>query len=351
MRQKIKSMSYYHFNADDLIWGETRAIVTLGAKRLLVENISTNQANRLRHAFTTGRLEEKSVEPYLFKQLLDFGVIKQAADVKTPRGLSINGIRLRSAYVTPIARVMSNGTTPAALMFMSLAALSAVGSNFAHVWPVDKLTLWFIKASMTEALTAGIIFVLTGAIHELGHAAASYRITGMVGGIRLTTYRGLPSLATDVSSVALAPPHGKAIIALSGAVFQVFISSILLCIANDSIRAGASASILSAAFTIIPLPNTDGYWFIKDGLQINIRPRLIFEFNKTRYTDILYGYFLLISTIYLILFVLSNVVAIIFSIAAHPSLSFSAIGSFMLAIYLAFVSITIGWRNGALFFS
>ncbi len=160
------------------------------------------------------------------------------------------------------------GTT--GLWGTAVLSLLLVGTGSVHPRLVFSVVNWLKAVSLYEFAATFLTFVICVFVHEMGHAIACLKYTGMDGSVRVQFYRGLPVFTTDVSSLYLCGPIQKGIIALSGIALQTTFSLLLLLRPIHSIQMGASLSLLSAAFALVPLSGSDGYWFLSDVFKTKI---------------------------------------------------------------------------------
>ena len=170
--------------------------------------------------------------------------------------------------------------------------------------------------------------------------------------MRARLYRGIPVFTTDVSSLYMASPIEQAAIAICGLLFQVTLSFFLLLVPVDAIRIGASLSILSATFAAIPLPGTDGYWFLSD----IFRTKIVVTLGKAGHRDLIgliYAVWLVVTTGYFAYILLRDGIHLaILGWTDRPthvlwSMAFVAIGTYAVVVAVIFGYFTISFlRSG-----
>ncbi len=116
-----------------------------------------------------------------------------------------------------------------------------------------------------------VVFMLTGLLHELGHAAALQRAGYPPGGIGLGMVFVLPVLWCDVSAVALLPRRERLLVDLAGPALQLAAAGALALLGRLSpsptgaVAGTASAVALAAvAWSLLPFVRADGFWLLGD---------------------------------------------------------------------------------------
>ena len=291
-------MSFYAFDADDLAVGSSEVMISVGRRRFLLRNVSKEHLHVLQAAHKSGYLNSDSIPSNLLKALSGVGAvhssvspIKRAASVPAWNVLPSRLVQSICRPLTPLAS--RNG-------LLALLVISALGFATGICRPrhLASITTWASVASPLELLRIALVFSCIIVAHELGHAAACLHRLGLVGAISARLYMAVPVFTTDVSIVQRASPQDKAEIAIAGVVFQVAISAALLLCDSESVQMAATFSLMSAAFAIMPLPGSDGYWFICD--YFNVELTSCFAANKRK--DLLgwsYTIILAFATIYL----------------------------------------------------
>lgn len=280
-----------HFRGDDVAVGGRAAIVAYGTRRVLLQNLSPQQSRWLGALRTNHTVERRSEWAALYDNLLKREFISPLPAPKRRWSL-----RVPSRVVQQIARPLMPFTRPWPLALLAVLSGVILLSGIKPLFQVRSLPEWFSTVSPRDFVLTSLIFAGCVLVHELGHAATCMRLTGLAGGIRLTGFRGIPAVAADVSTVCLATSKGKAMIAMAGAIFQIAFSTILLMSHHPDIQIAASISILAAIFNAVPLPKSDGYWFLRDLFGIRLRPRLTYVDSRDHWSDFVYGYVLILMT-------------------------------------------------------
>jgi hypothetical protein len=129
---------------------------------------------------------------------------------------------------------------------------------------------WMSHFSIFSIFKTAFFFALLVLFHEIGHASACLSRSGLVGSISSRFYAGVPIFITDVSIVNDLPPAKRSAIAIAGVVFQIWLSSLFLLSGDNDMKFAASLSFMSAGFALLPVPGSDGYWFISDTFKVRL---------------------------------------------------------------------------------
>ena len=243
-------MSFSRSDFDDIIVGDTFAIVCFGDRRWRIEGLSPEQLR----ALSDGSTDADAVTTAVLARLDNGSLSGQTPGSRCPL--------LSSRHTTLISRPWSALTGGEALTLVSVFSLSLGALGATH--------LWWGSATLTSpspplaAITLLPLVLASFAAHELGHAAACLRHTGATGGIAVElSWRGL-KLAVDVSSQGRAPRRAKVAIALAGPMFQIAFGAAvtfvgLMLSSALPLYAGLLIMALSVRY-LIPCGSTDGYW-------------------------------------------------------------------------------------------
>ena len=286
----------YCFNGDDIAIGPSFAILSQGSRRVQLDRLDAAQIATLKRMRPGQRLGE--VEPSFAELLEHHGLLTRSLPNHKRRWHhDLFPLRLPSRVVLTMASPLTVLTYPATLSLMILLSAAVLETGVLSRIAVEDFGRWFGSVSLPGFLITFATLFVCAVVHELGHASSSLRLTGTAGSIRIATYRGIPVMVADVSSVGRVRAPSRALIALSGSVFQIGFSTALLAIPIAEIRLGASMSLLSAGFNLVPLPKADGYWFLRDLFDLRLKPRLWPSRQGAHWTDFCYGIFLLLATI------------------------------------------------------
>jgi membrane-associated protease RseP (regulator of RpoE activity) len=135
---------------------------------------------------------------------------------------------------------------------------------------------------LAAILATDLLFVLSLALHELGHAVAAWalhlRVLRVVAGsgplllrIRLFEVRLLPILGTTeiAGGLPAAPFRARVLVALAGPAASALTAGGFLLLANAfqafaaPLRTMAVANVALAAFNLVPVPPLDGWQAIE----------------------------------------------------------------------------------------
>jgi hypothetical protein len=267
------STPWHAFDADDVCVGPEAAIVVQGSRRVLVRNVTPAQARQLARACRAGAFRHGELDERLVDELARSSLVS-APLREAPAARRRAGPRVPSRIVARLAAPLRPLTTWQAQLAIVALVVGLLAAGAVELSRGVSPLRWVTALRPVDVLVAALVFFLTAVVHELGHAAACLRHTGMTGGIRLASYRGLPALAADVSAICLTGKAGRANVAISGGVMQAAVAALLLPVGNEAVRLGATMALLSALFVVTPLPLTDGYWCLRDLFDLDLRPRL-----------------------------------------------------------------------------
>ena len=280
--------SSFRFDGEDISIGSSTAIISYGDRRFALTNLTSEHLAWLDSGRRSGIFCTDTAPPELLDKMVAQGVL---VDIEAPL---IRRKRTSTMLFAPdkalvIAKGLAPFTKPMWTLFMFLVAVGVLVTLIYNGSPVNAMK----SLSWGEFLCAHLIFLLCAIIHEFGHAAACYRLTGLTGSINFKAYRGIPSLSADVSAIAFTSQRGRASVAITGAVLQLFVSSLLALSTRDFVAVGAYFSVAAGAFALVPVPKNDGYWAVCDLLGINLSPSFFRKSGDHTYYNQLYCYFLM----------------------------------------------------------
>jgi len=151
------------------------------------------------------------------------------------------------------------------------------------LWPVLTLCLWLhagyilnsttqigyhdlLTLSPNELLLLVGVALVRGLLHELGHAAACWRLTRSVGPIGFGIFMATPVLYCDVSDIHLLPRKAKAWVGMAGTAMDVAFLALLISVggADLGVLKVYWLSLLAVLLNLVPFYRNDGYWVIND---------------------------------------------------------------------------------------
>lgn len=343
---------WHSFDADDVAIGGGAAIIASGARRLLLHPIAPQQARVLEAACSAGGFEQDKLDPALREQLIAQGLA--CAGAERPQHPKRWRMRLPARTAILLATPLRPFTLWPGLMGISCAVVLLLALGVARTSDVVSPVQWLSRFRAQDMIVAALVYLLTAVVHELGHSAACLSRTGLTGGIRLTTYRGMPALAADVSAIHLTTTRGRANVALAGGVLQAGVSALLLMSPDTGVRMGATIALMSAVFVLLPLPATDGYWLMSDLLGRPLRPRWRLSkgsvVDVVDVVDVVYGWAVIGMTALLGTMLVRQLMSV--ATAISPSIGATPVHAAVLSlltIYLGFVSVVFVFRNLRLF--
>lgn len=275
-------------------------MISIKNRRFLIRNLSKENAHELIKAHKHGLLYSNCVSPTLLSSLIQIGAAIDHNKANEPAQLSEKPrykLVIPSRIVKPICGALAPlSTTPGLLMLLFLSILGVTTGICRPQYPTN-ITAWLLETSYLDIFLSSLSFLGCILFHELGHGSACLNRTGLVGCITGRFYIGIPVITTDVSSLHYTSNRNKAVIAISGVVFQTAISVALLILPSEIVRTGATLSLMSAAFALTPLPGSDGYWFLSDLFQMKIAGFFGPQGRKD-WVGITYTFFLLLVATY-----------------------------------------------------
>ncbi len=177
-------------------------------------------------------------------------------------------------WVEPILRPLLNRWGFLAWLGLVIAALIALAGH------TDALFSQFESAiAPSNWWLLGVVFIVTKAIHELGHGVICKRFGGQVPEMGFMLLVLFPAPYVDVSSCWTLPSKWKRIsVGAGGMIFELFIASLAafawLNTASGSLfhqlayNAMFTASISTILFNANPLMRFDGYYILSDLLEV-----------------------------------------------------------------------------------
>jgi hypothetical protein len=345
----MNSNTSYHFDADDVALGRTFAVVSQGGRRLLLRNLSAQEIGTLRHLNRHHHFRQDQISQQLFASLSRLGLVLDTPRVATAAQRMRTWLRMPSSHVSAIAGPLQWAFSPAGLILLALFNVLMLASPLTKLAPIQDFAHWAVHVSASDAALTMGVGLASMIVHEFGHAAACLRMTGATGSIRLLNYRGTPAMAADVSSICLTDERGKAVVAAAGAMAQAVFATLVLASNIEALRMGATMALLAAAFSMTPLPNTDGYWLIRDYFNLRLTPAL-WKRPLLRMSDVVYGYFLFASTAGFAVMLLSQCEYLLHNVVSRNGISGRNTMAGILMAYMFVVSCIFIWKNAKLFF-
>lgn len=171
---------------------------------------------------------------------------------------------LPASGVNPVARMLSPLYSGPGLVLLVLAGIAG------QILLLDALASAraFATPSANEVLL-GIalgLAVLLG--HELGHAAAAWRLGARRVSIGVGWYVLFPVAYADLSEIWRAPARARALVDIAGVLMQALLVLVLVLAYRSSghglLLATATGASLSILWNMNPLLRLDGYWLLSD---------------------------------------------------------------------------------------
>lgn len=249
------------FEIDDIILGRDFAILAMGDRRLLLENLSSDERSQLKAVRRNHDLTQNVAEGRIATALRRLGPSDADGHVRRPIRLSSRHMAL---IATPLRPLASRGG------LFATAILSVLIYVVCTPWMVANLRgddwTWPEQPAVT-VVTAILLVGLSCLVHEIGHAAACLHATGATGGLTAVLSRRRLRLSIDVSCRAMASSGGRCDIALGGLIFQTGFSAFLIV---AGMVFGQGVPILAAALILCVVSINLAPWKDNDGAQFLI---------------------------------------------------------------------------------
>lgn len=280
----------YRFDVEQLVAKDGKLLVSRNGRHFLLSGLPTSDLDQLVDAFAysnsigSDKLHDTTLRIFIDQQFLKYTDLATFCGDKSER----HGRQPDFAYriANPI-RALGSALGLVVLLVISIAPYFLTSRHLDQV----NIAGLIATAPASQSILAIVTLLISSAVHELGHAAASCYYTGTVGKVRLRLIWGIPAVTVDVTSFCLTERTGKIAISAAGGAFQAAFSvCLLVAIDVQGIQAGATMGIFLAAFNLLPLPHYDGYWLLVDMIGRRLKPRLI---GSAQWPDICYGALLL----------------------------------------------------------
>lgn len=174
-----------------------------------------------------------------------------------PRLLWLRLTLLPARVVRPLAGLLAPLT--AWPMLLALVVNGVLGMLLA---PVPR------GMSLTDALPAAGVFLVTAIWHELGHAAALRREGWPPGAVGVGLLVAWPVLWTDVSATTLLPRRGRVRVDVAGVCFQLGLAGLVGVVSSAVGWSGGGlvvrAVVVAVVWSLLPLVRSDGHWLVCD---------------------------------------------------------------------------------------
>ena len=252
--------------------------------RIVVDEVSGRFSRVAEHVWQ--RLQSGSDDPELLAQANAAGWTRQRGAAVRKRfsflaiRIPLGGIDRLARWLLPISGILFSVKAILAFSFLiAISAMIAVSRSAELFASLGSLTTYLQQSS---PLLIGVVFVLTKACHELGHAVMCRRMGSRCGGIGILLLCGMPSPYCDVTNIWRQGSAIKRIaVMLAGIYVELVIASIatfVWCFASDpAIRLFALnlmivCGISTIVFNANPLMRYDGYFVLADILDsVNLR--------------------------------------------------------------------------------
>ena len=211
-------------------------------------------------------------------------VISNIEQVWNDKGSHLAAFRFRfrlipASVVVPISRYLS-------FFFHPLIACLILGLTLPIIY-IYIATFGVVANISTPAFWVGyLLFLVSLAFHEFGHASACMRYGAKPSDIGFALYLIFPIFYSDVSNAWVLKRWQRVVVDFGGVFFQLAIGAcyaVLFLIFHWSPFATAFAMIIySCLFALNPILKFDGYWILADALGVT---------NLSQQTRRIWGYF------------------------------------------------------------
>ncbi len=246
---------------EDVAEGDEQIIVAVGQRRFLFSELSPALVSRIRHLRSNGLLDQSAEGRLLLARIR--GSIENEVFIPQRHG----GLTIPSSKVRYIAEQIGFLASLPCSVFISLWAMMSV--TWLFKWH-EFSERFFGSDGSGDYLVAGLIYVISVYVHEMGHATMAFKETGLVGSISLRFSTLLPRISVDVSSLHLATPQRRSWVALAGPFAQASFAGCCLIIPHATLQMGGYLALFAALFSLVPTPGSDGFWALNDSLENKI---------------------------------------------------------------------------------
>jgi hypothetical protein len=172
---------------------------------------------------------------------------------------------LSARQVRPLAAALSPMFSPWALGIVIALCLWFHGVYALHsLQQIGYRDL--LSYSPSELLLLVLASALRSLVHELGHAAACWRLTRSVGAIGYGVFITTPVLYCDVSDIHLLPRRSKALVGLAGIAMDIVFLALLAGLAGSELIVMKVywISLVAVLLNLVPFYRNDGFWVLND---------------------------------------------------------------------------------------
>jgi putative peptide zinc metalloprotease protein len=192
----------------------------------------------------------------------------RASRMKPGKSALPSGFWLRFPLIPEQIVVRASG----ALAFLYQPFWAGIMIFFIVVSGVDLWRGGLFKPSHADLLIAYGIYLITLAVHELGHTAACSAFGVLPTEIGFTIYLIYPAFYSDVSSCWRLSRWRRVVVDLGGFYFQLVAGSICLLLYHITgwipLWVAEIVIVYTAAFSLNPIFKFDGYWMLADMLGV-----------------------------------------------------------------------------------
>lgn len=187
---------------------------------------------------------------------------------------------LGSSLVNRVSALLAPLFSPPLLIAGGLVALAGLASMFQAIHALAAMP----AIGAPQALQVIGLCMLGVLLHELGHAAAAFRLGARRVAIGVGWYAVLPVAYADLSEVWRYPARQRVVVDLAGVHMQGLLVAALMLLdrlwPDPAWLVAAAATSMSMLWNLNPLLRMDGYWIVADAFGIpDLRRRAALELN------------------------------------------------------------------------
>jgi hypothetical protein len=190
------------------------------------------------------------------------------SDSVAQRGLSASRTLLSAPTVTKIARFAAPVFAPGWAVLWAVIAVVSAG-----------LIGWHGGVQLSSAYPSGALFLsvalamlVTGFVHEIGHAAAALRRGSRPGPIGVGLFLVFPVFWSDLNATRTASRTDRLWANAGGILLQWLVAAGVYVLARQLdlplLEHAATAAVVMGVWQLLPLLRNDGYWLLADATSL-----------------------------------------------------------------------------------
>lgn len=227
---------------------------------------SVNEITAFYNTAFNSSLKADFVYNLIYIRLSKYGLLENHGKIKIngkPNYLKLSFIILNEKAVAKIAKHLHFIFNPKTAFFVLAAAFSLLAYTLYSLFGADQQ--FSLQASI---LYLTLFTLLSGIIHEFGHAAGTSFFGCRHGGIGAGFYILTPVLYADVTDIWRLSKAKRIVVNLSGIYFEIIFCTIILIfnifIQSSLLEILAALVFIKTFANLNPLIRSDGYWVLTD---------------------------------------------------------------------------------------